>query len=151
MESPQPRICISPMSLETVQAVEQLEQECFSTPWSLDALAEELSNPLAVFYVATVDDTVVGYAGMHHIIDEGYITNVAVTAGFRRKGVATALLDALLDYAKQHDMQMLTLEVRASNDAALALYSALKFEQTGTRKAYYRGPTEDALILTRDL
>lgn len=139
------------MSLETVQAVETLEQECFSNPWSLDSLAEELSNPISVFYVATVNDVLVGYAGMHHIIDEGYITNIAVTEAFRRNGVATALLNALLDYAKENDLRMLTLEVRPSNAEALALYMAFKFEQTGQRKNYYRGPTEDALILTREL
>ena len=139
------------MSLATVQAVEALEQECFSNPWSLDALAEELSNPTAVFYVAELGGQVVGYAGMHHIIAEGYITNIAVAVHCRRRGVASALLDALLDYARQNDMQMLTLEVRPSNDSALALYTAFQFSQTGRRKNYYKGPTEDALILTREL
>lgn len=143
-----PRIRIAPMTLETVEAVEALERECFTNPWSLDALAEELSNPLAVFYVAEADGAVVGYVGMHHIIDEGYITNVAVTQSYRRMGVAALLIRTLMDYAREHDMAMLTLEVRPSNGPACGLYKSFGFAQAGERKAYYQHPAEDALILT---
>lgn len=149
MDIPEP--LIAPMNLETVEAVEGLERECFDNPWSLDSLAEELSNPLAVFRTAQVDGNVVGYAGMHHIIDEGYITNIAVSQRFRRQGIAAALLQELLDYAEENDLAMMTLEVRPSNAAAISLYEAFDFERIGRRKEYYQNPTEDALIMTRKL
>ena len=151
MEIPEPRMRIAPMSLETVEAVEAIETECFSVPWSLDSLAEELSNPLAVMRVALIGDEVAGYVGMHHIIDEGYLTNLAVTARFRRQGVALALMHELLRYAEENDLQMVSLEVRESNEAAVALYSGLDFDQAGLRRDYYTNPTENALILTRKM
>lgn len=151
MDIPKPCIQIAPMTMETVEAVERLEKECFSNPWSLESLAVELSNPMAVVVTASIDGVVVGYAGMHHIVDQGDIHNIAVTASHRRKGVATVLLAALLDYGTENDLEQLTLEVRASNQAAIALYETFGFEQVGRRKDYYQGPKEDALILTRKL
>lgn len=148
MDIPDPRIQIQPMSLETLREVESLEQECFSNPWSLDSLADELSNPIAVVRTASIDDKVVGYAGMHHIIDEGYITNIAVTQAYRRTGVATALMKELIHYAQENDLRMLTLEVRPSNHAAIEFYKKFDFAQEGRRIHYYTNPTEDALILT---
>lgn len=151
MDTPEPRLQLEPMTLETVEAVEALERECFSSPWSLDSLVEELSNPLSVFYIARSAEGVVGYVGMHHILDEGYLTNLAVTASFRRQGVARALLDQVLAYGEEHELQMVTLEVRASNEPAIALYKRFDFEQEGRRKSYYQDPVEDALIMTRKL
>ena len=151
MDIPEPQIRIAPMNLETVEAVEALEQECFASPWSLDSLAEELSNPLAVFYTAETAGKIVGYVGMHHIIDEGYITNIAVAERFRGAGVARALLARLAAYAEENDLQMITLEVRPSNAPAIGLYESFGFERTGGRKDFYTNPTEDALIMTRKL
>lgn len=148
MDTPDPRIQIQPMGLDTLREVEALEQECFSNPWSLDSLADELSNPIAVVRTAAINGKVVGYAGMHHIIDEGYITNIAVTQSHRRTGVATALMEELIRYAEENDLRMLTLEVRPSNHAAIAFYKKFNFEQEGRRTHYYTNPTEDALILT---
>jgi len=139
---------ITSMTVDNVKEVEKLEAECFDTPWSLDSLVEELSNPMAIFRVAYLDDTLVGYAGMHHIIDEGYLTNVAVSAAHRRRGVARALLEELIGYGEENDLRTISLEVRPSNEAAISLYRDLDFEDAGRRKDFYRNPTEDALILT---
>ncbi len=142
-----------PIFIETFAArhlddVARLERECFVTPWSHEGLAEELSNPLAVFRVAVLDGQAVGYAGMHHILDEGYITNIAVSSAHRRKGIGRSLLTELLEYGKKLDMGFLTLEVRVSNAAAIALYASLDFKEQGVRPDFYTGPTEDALIMT---
>lgn len=83
------------MGPEHIETLARLEQVCFSSPWSFDALAGELSDRLAVFRVATVNGQVAGYVGMQHILDEGYICNIAVFPKYRRHGVATALLHAL--------------------------------------------------------
>ena len=137
---------IIPMTAAHVASLAQLEQTCFSTPWSADGLAEELSNPHAVFRVAVEGDAVLGYVGMHHLLDEGYITNVAVFPAARRRGVARALLADLAQYAAAHNLYRITLEVRVSNVAAITLYEGAGYVRDGVRPAFYRDPTEDAAI-----
>ncbi|SDM67888.1 ribosomal protein S18-alanine N-acetyltransferase [Acetanaerobacterium elongatum] len=139
---------IVPFEAAHLETLAELERQCFSSPWSYEGLLEELSNPMAVFRVALVDGKVVGYIGMHHVVDEGYITNIAVFEEFRRKGIGRLLLQELKDYGKENDMAFITLEVRCSNLAAIELYRAEDFEVAGMRKGFYTGPTEDALIMT---
>ena len=140
-------ITIAPMSEETLEAVAALEKACFTAPWSLKGLREELVNPMAFFIVALIDGQVAGYAGLHHVLDEGFIANVAVGESYRRRGVASALLEAFIAYAREHGLVLLTLEVRVGNTAAQALYQQYGFVEDGRRKDYYRHPTEDALLL----
>ena len=139
---------ITPMHADHLDSLADLESLAFSIPWSYDALAEELQNPLAVFYVAEdVDaESAVGYVGMHHILDEGLITNVVVHPAYRRQGIATALLAELETYGKAHDLTRITLEVRASNQKAIALYEQMGYEKEGVRPGFYDSPKEDALI-----
>ena len=125
-----------------------MERECFSMPWSRSMLEEELVNPCAFYLVALFDGQMTGYAGMHIILDEGYITNIAVSPLFRRQGVATALLKALIDEARLRMLAFVTLEVRAGNVPAITLYEKFGFIKSGTRKAYYSLPDEDAYIMT---
>lgn len=137
------------MQPKHIESLELLEQICFSSPWSFDALVSELSNPLAVFRVAEIGSEIAGYAGMQHVLDEGYICNIAVHPQFRRQGVAADLIDALCEYAKENDMSIITLEVRKSNIAAQKLYEKFNFEVKGERKNFYSNPQEDALIMTK--
>ena len=139
---------IRPMDWESVAQVAALEQICFASPWSLAALESELRNPLAVYFVALDRGEVAGYAGMHNICGEGHITNLAVSPALRRRGVARILLDAMIAFAREHELALLTLEVRASNAAAIALYGGCGFVQVGLRSGYYDTPREDALIMT---
>ena len=138
-----------PMDRSTVPDVAAIERECFSQPWSEDMLAEELYNDNASFIVAVADDgTVLGYAGLTVVLDEGYINNIAVRSQYRRMGVADALLGTFINFAEDH-LAFLTLEVRASNDKAISLYTKNGFVQEGRRKDYYKAPKEDAIIMTR--
>lgn len=143
------RLHIVKMQAKHIEDLAQIEKLCFSKPWSYESLAEELSNPLAVFFVAELDGKTVAYAGMHHIIDEGYITNIAVHPDFRRRGLATALVRVLDSYAKDNGLAMLTLEVRPSNIAAINIYSNAGFDEEGVRRDFYEDPKEDGLIMTK--
>ena len=142
---------IVPMNADHLDEVAELERICFSTPWSRNMLAEELDNMLSAFLVALDDrDRVVGYAGVQVILDEGYITNIAVRPECRRQGIAAKLLQVFMDFAKANQLSFLTLEVRASNYDAIALYESRGFRSMGRRKNYYEHPREDALIMTRE-
>ena len=113
-------------------------------------LAEELDNYLSAFLVALDDnDKVAGYAGLQAVLDEGYITNVAVRPDCRRQGIAGKLLQVFLDFAKGNHLAFLSLEVRASNEAARGIYEKYGFQQAGLRPGYYQHPREDAVIMTR--
>lgn len=139
---------IVPMDERHTGRVAALERICFSEPWSENALREEIENPAACFLTAVEGDTVLGYAGMHTVLGESYIDNVAVFPEHRGRGIGRALVQALIDRAKEDGGVFITLEVRASNAPAIALYSALGFGRAGVRKNFYSKPKEDALILT---
>ena len=152
MEENRMHVRIVPMNGDHLDEVAELERICFSVPWSRNMLAEELDNLLSAFLVA-LDDSgrVVGYAGLQVVLDEGYITNVAVRPECRRQGIAGKLLQVFLDFAKGNRLAFLTLEVRASNYDAIALYGSRGFRSVGRRKNYYELPKEDALLMGREL
>ena len=137
------------MAEEHISALTQLEKECFAAPWSEKALADELTNPNAVFRVALIDEEVAGYVGMLHGLDEGDICNVAVFDKFRRRGVATALIQHLVDYAVENQLSFITLEVRESNMGAQKFYETMGFETIGIRKNFYDNPKEHAILMNK--
>lgn len=137
-----------PMDRSHIKEIAQIERECFSDPWSEASLTEELYNPLASFIVAQrPDGAVLGYAGLHAVMDEGYIDNIAVREDYRGNGIADDLMDVFIRYGREH-LAFLTLEVRPSNEPAIQLYYKHGFAQVGRRKDYYQHPKEDAIIMT---
>lgn len=140
---------VIPMDRSHLKQIAALEQACFSTPWSEAVLEEVLFNDTASYLVAEDERGVIlGYAGLHVVLDEGYITNVAVLPEYRRRGVARRLVDVFCRFGTAH-LAFLTLEVRPSNKEALALYKRFGFREEGRRKHYYTKPQEDAVIMTR--
>lgn len=135
---------IRTMTETDVQAVAALEQENFSRPWTPAMILEELTQDCSRYFVAEYDGNVIGYGGMQIILDEGYVTNIAVSGEYRRRGVASALIERML----REPVSFLSLEVRKSNAPAIALYRKFGFSECGLRRGYYTNPTEDALILT---
>ena len=134
-----------------VASVAAMEAECFGKDaWSEKSVASELNNPLSLWLVAVEEGRVAGYVGSQTVCNETDMMNVAVTADFRRRGIAERLILALVEELKALDSHSLTLEVRASNAPAIGLYEKLGFVQTGLRKNYYRNPKEDALILRKE-
>jgi len=126
----------------------ELEKLCFSEPWSEKALLEETDNPAAFFVVAVEGDEILGYGGMHTVLGESYIDNIAVFPQYRGRGAGRAVTRALIEKAKENDGVFITLEVRASNIPAITLYGTLGFETAGVRKRFYTDPEEDGLIMT---
>ncbi len=113
-------------------------------------LEEELYNDCAAFLVAEDEaGRVLGYAGLTVVLDEGYIANVAVWPEYRRRRVASRLLNVFFDFAQAHALRFISLEVRRSNIAAIALYQKFGFIEVGCRRNYYVKPKEDALIMTK--
>lgn len=142
---------IRPMQREDVPQIAALERLCFADPWSEASVAAELENDLSLWLVAEADGSVQGYIGSQSVAPDCDIMNLAVAPGARRQGLGRQLLAALIDALHRRGIERLFLEVRPSNTAARALYDAFGFVQAGRRKGYYVNPTEDALILRKEL
>ncbi len=134
-------------SIDT-KAVAEIEKECFSTPWSENALLESMSAGTH-FFVAEKDNRILGYGGVSLVCDEGYITNIAVKEEFRNSGVGRLILTRLINFVRNSGGAFISLEVRTSNEKAIGLYKKFGFEAAGERKNFYSTPTENALIMTR--
>ena len=142
---------ISDAREELLPQIQTIEQQSFSVPWTETMLRLQLEPDSHVFLTAEAEGIVVGYVGLMYVLDEGYISNVAVRPDWRRKGVADALLTALEARAGKLMLSFLTLEVRESNAPAIALYEKHGYRDVGRRKNYYEKPTEDAILMTLKL
>lgn len=140
---------VVPMAERHLAALAEIEKACFHAPWSEAMLREELDK--GIFLVAEQDGQAVGYIGCQTVLDEGYITNVAVSPDCRRQGIGRALIAELVSCARAKELSFVTLEVRASNASALALYEGAGFGRVGVRKNFYSAPSEDAVLMTRFL
>lgn len=138
------------MSREHVDQVAKMEKACFSMPWSENAIIHELDNPLSLWIVAVDEGVVVGYVGSQSVLGEADMMNLAVDNNHRRCHIGQDLVMKLVDKLRANGVHCLTLEVRASNIAAIQLYMKLGFSQIGRRPNYYANPKEDALILRKE-
>lgn len=138
-------------TLQDIENIATLEEATFSVPWSREAIEKDLSNPVATYFVAEENESIVGYVGVWCVLDEGQITNVAVHKNYRQQGIGRQLIQTLIAYAKEKALMMLLLEVRESNEAAKKLYQSCQFESIAKRKNYYTKPVEDACIMQLDL
>ena len=132
---------------EDIAQIAAIERECFTLPWTEQQLRTQLGGG-HVFLCAAEDGDVAGYVGMQYVIDEGYISNVAVRECRRRMGCGSALISGLIERAKALGLAFVSLEVRAANAPAIELYEKFGFAVEGRRKNYYERPREDALIMT---
>jgi ribosomal-protein-alanine N-acetyltransferase len=136
---------------EDLDVVEEIERECYPTPWSRSMFDAELRKPSSLALGAfTADDELVGYAFVSRYVDAWHVMNVAVVDRFRRRGIASALLERLFDVTATDPRRGYTLEVRVSNKGAIKLYERLGFEARGVRRGYYTDNREDALIMWRE-
>lgn len=133
-----------------LDALETLERQCFSIPWTREMLESQLPDGMHEFLVAEAEDgEVQGYVGMMSVLDEGYISNVAVSPTYRRQGIGDGLIRELMLRAEQRKLAFVTLEVREHNEPAIALYRKHGFQPVGLRKNYYEAPRENAVLMTK--
>ena len=139
------------LELRDLTAIERIERESYPTPWSRSMFDAELRKPSALALGAfTESDVLVGYAFVSRYVDAWHVMNVAVAGSYRRRGIASALLERLFAVTESDPRRGYTLEVRVSNIGAIRLYEQLGFEARGIRRGYYTDNREDALIMWRE-
>ena len=127
--------------------VEAIEKANFSIPWSLESFRESMELEHTIYLVAEEDGNIMGYCGMYRVFNEGEIVNVAVAEAYRRKQVASKLLEQLFIHGNELQVDNFFLEVRESNEAAIQLYKKLGFIEAGIRKNFYEKPRENAIFM----
>lgn len=138
------------LTAEHSAAVAAIEEICFSTPWSENAILHEVTNPISYWLVAVENGQVLGYVGSQYSYGEADMMNLAVVPDFRKRGIGQLLVAELISHLDDLDVKSLTLEVRESNAAAVSLYEKMGFLQVGLRPNYYQKPREAALILRKE-
>lgn len=139
---------VTVMDESHIDGVVEIENTCFSHPWTKNGIIEAQNNRTS-FFVFEKDGKVVGYVGVSVILDEGYITNIATLPEYRGQGIATSLLTRLDSVAKLEGLSFISLEVRKTNQKAILLYEKFGYKTEGVRKNFYDDPKEDALIMTK--
>lgn len=142
---------IRKMELEDLDRVVEIETSVFPSPWARSIFRRELENELAEYYVAVLDDEIIGYGGIWKIIGEAHITNITIVAEKRGNGFGKTMLEFLIKRVIKLKYYGITLEVRANNDVALSMYKKHGFEEVGIRKNYYPAEKQDAIIMWRTL
>jgi ribosomal-protein-alanine N-acetyltransferase len=138
------------LTLTDLDAIEEIERVSYPTPWSRSMFAGELAKPASLCLGAFEGEQLAGYLIISRYVDAWHVMNIAVAPQFRRRGIATALLEQLFELTADGSRRGYTLEVRVSNDGAIKLYERLGFTGRGVRRGYYTDNREDALIMWRD-
>ena len=133
---------------EDIDGIYEIEKNCFPVPWARADFEKDIGeNILATYIVAETDNKIVAYAGIWVVLDEGHITNIGVLPEYRNEGIATMVVMDLIKNAREKGANRFTLEVRPSNEKAIALYQKFGFKPVGYRKGYYADNKEDAMIM----
>jgi ribosomal-protein-alanine N-acetyltransferase len=143
-------LIIRPAERGDLDAIHAIESDSFPAPWRREFFESELSAPGRFTLVATHGDRVVGYIFAMWIFDEMHVNKIAVIRTERRKGIAEALMDRCFDFAREHSVEMISLEVRQSNAGAQQFYRQLEFDSAYIRPRYYPD-NEAAVVMTRKI
>lgn len=134
---------------QDIDQVAAIEKEIFSIPWSYKSLLEACVDPQNIYLVWEEDDKILGYCGMWTVLGEGNITNVAVSAQTRNRGIATALMKELESRGRARDIEIFFLEVRESNEVARHVYEKCGYRSIGVRKNFYEKPSENGIVMSK--
>ncbi len=144
-------LTIRPMTEADLQVVFEMERDLFTDPWPLSAFHEDLVSGHSYLFVAQMDKVIAAYAILWIGVEEGHLTNIAVSRKYQRKSIAKRLLSHILRFAADMGLAQVILEVRRSNTPAISLYESFGFVHLGVRKNYYRRPPEDCLVLKKEI
>ena len=143
---------VRPMLPSDLEVIQEIESASFSSPWSLESFKAELKdNEYARYLCLELNERVIGYMGLWFILDEGHITNIAITPNYRGQRWGEFLMRSVMEKMAEQGMERMTLEVRVSNSSAQSLYKRLGFTIAGVRKGYYADNQEDAIIMWAEL
>jgi len=140
------------LKLRDLSAIEEIERSSYPTPWSRSMFAGELAKPSSIC-LGAVDaeaNRLVGYLIISRYVDAWHVMNIAIADDYRRKGIATRLMESLFETTSGDGRRGYTLAVPVSNVAAIRLYDGLRFNAPGVRRGYYADHREDALIMWKD-
>lgn len=144
-----PLYIIRRMVAQDITEIMAIEKEAFTMPWSKESYLAEMKNHFAHYLVCDIAGKIAGYGGIWLVFEDAHITNVAVSAEFRRQGIGTAIMQELEKQARAKKTLRILLEVRPSNQPALKTYKKLGFLPSDVRKEYYSDNGEDALIMIK--
>ncbi|MDD6332956.1 MAG: ribosomal protein S18-alanine N-acetyltransferase [Clostridia bacterium] len=144
-----PDYIIRPMEVSDTEQVELIEKQIFSIPWSQKSFEDACQSEDNIYLVCEMNGQIAGYCGLWTVLGEGNITNMAVSGGFRRLGIAEALMKEMEKRGMSKNVVTYFLEVRKSNEAAVNLYKKMGYVQIGVRKNFYEKPVEDALVMSK--
>lgn len=142
---------IREMTAADVQAVSEVEHDVFTTAWSPEMFAQEMTNPLTTYLLVCMDEEVIGFAGFWLVVDEAQVTNIAIKQDWQSRGYGRVLVNKLMQTAKAKGALSISLEVRPSNKTARKLYEKLGFAEVGIRPGYYQDNGENAILMTAEL
>ncbi len=134
-----------------IKDIVRLESEIFSDAWSEDAVRSLLVSEFSYSFVALRDGEMVGYFLGSCIVPEGEIFRIAISPQHRRRGIGYRLLSEVISNGRKDALELFFLEVRSENDGARCLYRSLGFVEDGIRRAYYKNPNDDAILMHLDL
>lgn len=138
---------IDRMRKQDAESLAELDKLCFAVPWSKKSFEEEAENDLAVYFIARENEKIIGYGGVWKVSGEGQITNIAVHPEYRKRKIASAILECIIEEC--NDTYGIILEVRESNMPAIGLYEKYGFIKAGIRKNFYHSPEENGITMVR--
>lgn len=141
---------IRPMTEGDLKEVLAIEVACYSTPWKCEHFQDEIAARYSLPYVAVEEGRIVGYVCLMSLFEEAQILNIAVSPSRRGSGVARLLMNKAISLALEQGADVMALEVRASNDAAISMYEQFGFTRVGLRAGYYES-VEDAILMEKTL
>lgn len=145
------RVLIRLMTIDDLDAVIEIEKAAFSDPFNRELFEKYLSQESFQSWVAIKDDSIVGYSTFVRAADEIDLLNIAVKGSHRQQGIASQIMQKILEVARTKSVRAIFLEVRPSNLAAIKFYDRLGFQKVGVRRKYYRDNGEDALVYMKDM
>ncbi|HHX66957.1 MAG: ribosomal protein S18-alanine N-acetyltransferase [Miniphocaeibacter sp.] len=134
-----------------IDAISELERKIFKNPWSYESFKSALNNEYAHYFVVEKNNELIGYFGMLIVLDECQIHNIGIIEEEQNQGYGNKIMEYIINYCKENNINFISLEVREYNFKAIHLYSKYGFKKMSRISGYYTNPSEDGLLMRLDL